>query len=383
MIHHAKTGDKTINSRKEQQNQCLSKSSVGAPFTAAETFKVLFSALNILAFFISLNISVSHAQSDCEAGEQNCWDCGKTENDLCTARLDTANKALSITGTGEMRDYSGRWYDHTKTPWGVDYTSVSVQGVKNIGAEAFEDTSLTSVNIGDTVKYIGNRAFDHNTKLTSVIIPDSVTGIDWAAFFNNTNLAKVFISESVTDIETFIHTNVDDNEKGPFDRNNSGSTLYCAESTPCYSYVDSNVISYTKDSNGVYKIGDNYYASPDDMLQNQACGSGNSVSQECISAAAQYQDQKAENMAGGALCATKEGCLLLIDMANKKEVCQSIADCNNYAKDNEIASILCPNSKNMIYQDECLEVVKLRYTLQEANEATSDDNENMIEWIFE
>ena len=246
MIHHAKTGDKTINSRKEQQNQCLSKSSVGAPFSATETFKVLFSALNILAFFISLNISVSHAQSDCEAGEQNCWDCGKTENDLCTARLDTANKALSITGTGEMRDYSGHWYDHTKTPWGVDYTSVSVQGVKNIGAKAFEDTSLTSVNIGDTVKYIGSGAFDRNLGLTSVIIPDSVTGIDWAAFFNNTNLAKVFISESVTDIETFIHTDVDDNEKGPFDRNNSGSTLYCAESTPCYSYVDSNVVTYTK-----------------------------------------------------------------------------------------------------------------------------------------
>ena len=70
-------------------------------------------------------------------------------------------------------------------------------------------------------------------------------------------------------------------------------------------------------------------------------------------------------------------------MANKKEVCQSIADCNNYAKDNGITSILCSNSKNMIYQDECLEVVKLRYTLQEADEATSDDNENMIEWIFE
>lgn len=380
MIHYAKTDDTTINTRQEKQ---WSKSSVGAPFTAKKTFKVLFGALNMLVLFVSLNTSVSYAKSDCEVGEANCWDCGKTEDDLCTARLDTANKALSITGTGEMRDYPSERYDRPKAPWGkTGYTSVSVQGVKNIGERAFSyATNLTSVKIGDSVKDIGFSAFDYNIKLSSMTIPDSVTSIHGAAFFNNIKLENVFIPESVTSIDI----DKADKDFGPFDTRYNGSIggnkLYCAESTPCYSYVDSNVVTYTKDSNGVYKIGDNYYASPDDMLQNKACGSGSSVSQECISAAAQYQDQKAENMAGGALCATKEGCLLLIDMANKKEVCQSIADCNNYAKDNGITSILCP--KDMVYHGECIEVAKLRYTLQEADEATSDDNENMIEWIFE
>ena len=46
-------------------------------------------------------------------------------------------------------------------------------------------------------------------------------------------------------------------------------------------------------------------------------------------------------MAGGALCATKEGCLSLIDMANKKKVCSSIADCRTYAENNKMVSILC------------------------------------------
>ena len=329
-----------------------------------------------LVAVLSINmVSESQAASDCAEGEQNCWDCGKTAADLCTARLDTTTKSLSVTGSGEMRDYPGMWYDHTKTPWGVDYTSLSVQGVKNIGLRAFENTKLTSVSIGDTVTKIGVAAFDNNRFLPSITIPDSVTSIDRGAFFNNSSLAKVFIPESVTEVVTFIHSDVDNNEKGPFDRNSGGSTLYCAETTPCYSYVDSNVITYTKDSNGVYKIGNNYFASPDDMLANSACGSGSSASDECITAALAYQDQKAENMAGGALCATKQDCLKLIDRANKKDVCNSIADCaNNYDKN-------CFNKGKVVYNDECMAeypFAKKRWTPAEANEWLHDGNDNFV-----
>ena len=35
------------------------------------------------------------------------------------------------------------------------------------------------------------------------------------------------------------------------------------------------------------------------------------------------------------------------------------------------------------HEGECIEILKTRYTLPEADELTSDDNENMIEWIFE
>ena len=64
-----------------------------------------------------------------------------------------------------------------------------VYGVTSIGERAFEGcTSLTSVEIGDSVTSIGFYAFGDCSSLTSVVIPNSVTSIGATAFYGCDNL---------------------------------------------------------------------------------------------------------------------------------------------------------------------------------------------------
>jgi hypothetical protein len=81
-------------------------------------------------------------------------------------------------------------------------TSVTIgNDVKFIGYNAFLDCGgLTSVTIGGSVTSIENYAFKGNISLTSVIIPNNVISIGKSAFENNTNLTSVTIGNNVTSI---------------------------------------------------------------------------------------------------------------------------------------------------------------------------------------
>jgi hypothetical protein len=72
--------------------------------------------------------------------------------------------------------------------------------VTSIGYEAFDDTSLTSVTIPNSVASIGGGAFGHCSGLTSVTIGNSVTNIGNNAFEDCYSLTNVTIPDSVTRI---------------------------------------------------------------------------------------------------------------------------------------------------------------------------------------
>ena len=143
-----------------------------------------------------------------------------------TWTLDT-DGLLTISGTGEMEDYSS--YGNVPWMWNglVDKINCVVirNGVTSIGNWAFSGctglvsitipdsvtsigdsairgcTGLTSITIPDSVTDIGNSAFNGCTGLTSITIPDSVTGIDVSAFAGCTGLASITIPDSVTFID--------------------------------------------------------------------------------------------------------------------------------------------------------------------------------------
>ena len=137
----------------------------------------------------------------------------------------TLDGTLTISGTGEMADYSG---SDNFVPWasaqeyiqsvviesGVTsicsgafhgctvLTSVTIPGsVTDIGGSAFEGcTGLTRVVLPHGVTSIGMYAFDRCSALTDVTIPNSVTMIGDGAFYGCTGLANVTIPDGVTSI---------------------------------------------------------------------------------------------------------------------------------------------------------------------------------------
>ena len=92
----------------------------------------------------------------------------------------TDNGVLTISGKGEMYDYS---VPYNSAPW-------RYFGVKRI-------------IVGDSVTTIGEYAFSYCSSLTSLTIPNSVTTIKEYAFSDCTNLQKVNIGNSVKTIGEF------------------------------------------------------------------------------------------------------------------------------------------------------------------------------------
>ena len=110
------------------------------------------------------------------------------DSGTCGANLTwklTNNGTLTVSGSGNMYDYS-----YSTTPWCSSYwnfitTVVIDSGVTIIGNSTFMyHRSITFVTIGNSVTTIGDAAFYDCKKLQTVTIPNSVTTIGDGAFYN-------------------------------------------------------------------------------------------------------------------------------------------------------------------------------------------------------
>jgi hypothetical protein len=86
-------------------------------------------------------------------------------------------------------------------PWAVIIpTNINGLTVTSIGESAFYLSSITSVNIPNTVTNIGDVAFAGCHSLTSVKLPNSVISIGYQAFVECFGLTSVTIPNSVINI---------------------------------------------------------------------------------------------------------------------------------------------------------------------------------------
>ena len=82
-----------------------------------------------------------------------------------------------------------------------DVTSIGEHAFHNFGLPGFPDySSLTSIEIPDSVTSIGESAFSDCSSLTSIEIPNSVTSIGEWAFSDCSSLTSIEIPDSVTSI---------------------------------------------------------------------------------------------------------------------------------------------------------------------------------------
>ena len=235
-------------------------------------------------------------------------------------------------------------------------TSVTIpNSITAIADRAFYGAiSLTSVTSPDSVTSIGAAAFSSGTnygRLETLVIPDSVTSIGDVTFGMQPNLTSLILSDSVESIgyrifnqapklnSLVIPDSVSLIADNAFLGTGSNGTLYCPSTLDCTGKgYNGTIVSYTKGDDGVYTTSDGTtYASPEDMQNNLACTT------DCAEKVAAYKDAKAQSMAGGSLCATKDACLNLLDMVSDSNyTCgtggakNTIANCSAYVKANNI-----------------------------------------------
>ena len=177
--------------------------------------KVLSLLLSLIMIISAVSVTGITASAENYSGK-----CG----DGLTWILDTATGVMEINGTGAMYDYtsgSAPWYEY-----GSDIKTLNIgDSVTYIGAHAFyECFGLTEVNISDSVIEIGEWAFEYCVYLENVNIGSSVTTIGYGAFYYCMGLKDITIPKNVTYIGETAFANTD-------------ATIHCYKDSCAYEYV--------------------------------------------------------------------------------------------------------------------------------------------------
>ena len=248
------------------------------------------------------------------AASEGWKDCDEDGTAACEYQI--KNGVLTVRGTGEngagtIPDYTRdctmtRYHECTTTSpfrWDEEASSVHTinieKGITSIGAEAFEDMQMTSVNLSAGLLSIGDLAFIEcenlsgidlpegllnigissfsGVTLESIVIPSSVTVVADSAFNRNSELKSLVVGEN-----TALNEGIFMKWDGTAAIDLNEFKLYCPVSnTSCAASLQSTgatneeigqiLTSYTKDGNGFYQIGDSLYANADLMTHGAAC----------------------------------------------------------------------------------------------------------------
>ncbi len=107
------------------------------------------------------------------------------------------------------QDFEAYYYNGNYYPFGTSLTTVNIgDSVQRIPENFVRDCSgLTSVTIPNSVTSIGNSAFSDCSGLTSITIPNSVTSIGVGAFSGCSGLVSVVIGDGITNIGSSLFEN--------------------------------------------------------------------------------------------------------------------------------------------------------------------------------
>ena len=154
-----------------------------------------------MAFIVSTLVIPMPAYAD-----DTVVDSGKCGDNLTWTLTGTDEYTLTISGEGEMYDFTDSNYPADGgVPWyWKKYSIVEVNigpGVTSIGDHAFYYCkSLRTVTISDSVTDIGYCAFFHCTSLININIPDTVTSIGDGAFYNCKSLTSIHVPNQLASI---------------------------------------------------------------------------------------------------------------------------------------------------------------------------------------
>lgn len=118
----------------------------------------------------------------------------------------TDDGVLTISGTGEMRDFEGYGGG---APWYYaqdNFNKVVIEnGVSNIGSYAFGHSDITSVVLPETLKGIGTCAFS-GSNISAINLPEGLDSIGQAAFSDCSKLTSIRLPNCLRTIAAFTFT---------------------------------------------------------------------------------------------------------------------------------------------------------------------------------
>ena len=290
--------------------------------------RIALTAFATLCFMVSA-LSESMAEKICDCG--NTENGGKAEN--CCWEIDN-NGTLIISGVGKMKNYSPSWHNicgTTQTPtWCSrenDIRSVEIKGLDNVGTGVIYSIPRKSIPIklDNTVERIEDYALRFNYPVLE--LPDSITYIGKEALKedNMSQQRTIVIPDTI-------------------------ETLSLSALGYTGHLNNLNIVCKGSDCDRVKALFERYVCYDPDTGKNVTVDLSNNVS-----------------LAGENQC-------------NSEKYYWTGGLCNNRPTDGSV--IECDEGWYATNKDVCARI-KLRYTLPEADELTSNDNENTIEWIFE
>ena len=145
--------------------------------------------------------SITIPNSVTSIGEQAFYGCS-----LTTLNFNAVNYEIADFFYGEEYDDEDNLIGYN-APFGTSLTTINIgDSVQRIPAGlAYHCDGLTSVTIPNSVTFIGEQAFYGCSGLTSVTIPESVTTIEKLAFFNNNLTTLNFNAINCEDFEVDIY----------------------------------------------------------------------------------------------------------------------------------------------------------------------------------
>ena len=150
--------------------------------------------LIIISLLISCFSCPVYAEGDVSDTSNKCGD------DLTWTFDPSLSSNLSITGSGDMYDYSDEsdvpWNDYKDKIENIDFSS----GITHIGDKAFSGTSVSHVSLPDSVVSIGKDAFSDCEALTKAELPEGLETIDDNAFANCASLSEINFPGSLKSI---------------------------------------------------------------------------------------------------------------------------------------------------------------------------------------
>ena len=173
-------------------NGCSSLTSINIPNGVTSIGLCAFSGCSSLT-------SITIPDGVTSIGDGAFGDCSSLTKTNYTGTIDKWTEIYFVSGDSNPTNYSRNLYINNQL-----VTKANLTTATKISNYAFKGcTSLTSINIPDSVTSIGDGAFSGCSSLTGITIPDGVTSIGLGAFNDCSSLTSINIPDGVTSIDNW------------------------------------------------------------------------------------------------------------------------------------------------------------------------------------